>query len=224
MVWYGSKTNFLKLHNSSTNRSNLFFLKKKKNSINFFKRNVYSLSSFFFYIPSLWNFSIFKSICKNSFFIFFYSKNYFFFLPINSSLTSFKVNKNSSSISFLYFYKNIFFFTFFSYFKKIFYIFTKIFFKKLKFKGKGYYIYKTKRNTIAFQFGYSHIRRVFFFFNYVKFLSKTSILMFGLNPNTLSQAGISFKKIRPINIFTGKGVRFTRQIIYRKTGKVSSYR
>lgn len=48
--------------------------------------------------------------------------------------------------------------------------------------------------------------------------------MFGLNPNTLSQAGISFKKIRPINIFTGKGVRFTRQIIYRKTGKVSSYR
>jgi hypothetical protein len=26
------------------------------------------------------------------------------------------------------------------------------------------------------------------------------------------------------NIFTGRGVRFARQIIYKKTGKVSSYR
>lgn len=103
-------------------------------------------------------------------------------------------------------------------------MFTKLFFKKLKFKGKGYYIYKTRRNTIAFQFGYSHIRRLFFFYNYVKFLSKTSILMFGLNPNNLSRAGTSFRNIRPINIFTGKGVRFNKQILYRKTGKVSSYR
>jgi hypothetical protein len=33
-----------------------------------------------------------------------------------------------------------------------------------------------------------------------------------------------FKQARPINIFTGKGIRFTKQIIYKKTGKVSSYR
>lgn len=224
MLWYGSRSNFSKLPQSSTNKSNLFFLKKKKNSINFFRRSVYSICSFFLYIPSLWNFSVFKSINKNSFFIFFYSKNYFFFLPVNSSLVSFKINKNSSTISFLYFYRNIFFFTFFSYFKKIFYIFTKLFFKKLKFKGKGYYIYKTKRNTIAFQFGYSHIRRLFLFCNFVKFLSKTSILMFGLNPWILSKSSKKFKQMRPINIFTGKGVRFNKQIVYRKTGKVSSYR
>jgi hypothetical protein len=30
--------------------------------------------------------------------------------------------------------------------------------------------------------------------------------------------------MRPINIFTGRGVRFSRQIIYKKVGKVSSYR
>ena len=35
-------------------------------------------------------------------------------------------------------------------------IFFKVNFKKLKFKGKGYYIYKNSRNTIAPQFGYSH--------------------------------------------------------------------
>jgi len=30
--------------------------------------------------------------------------------------------------------------------------------------------------------------------------------------------------MRPINIFTGRGVRFAKQIIYKKAGKVSSYR
>jgi len=33
-----------------------------------------------------------------------------------------------------------------------------------------------------------------------------------------------FYNIKKINIFTGKGIRFSRQILYRKTGKISSYR
>tara|TARA_B100000795_G_scaffold73607_1_gene52083 strand:- start:7717 stop:7854 length:138 start_codon:yes stop_codon:yes gene_type:complete len=36
--------------------------------------------------------------------------------------------------------------------------------------------------------------------------------------------GGQIKALRPINIFTGRGVRFNKQIIYKKTGKVSSYR
>lgn len=224
MIWYGANTRFPKLNYSKTNQSSLFHLKKKKNAINFFKRNVYSLSSLFIYIPSLWDFSIFKSFSNLSYHLFFYSKIYFFFLPLNSSLISFKVSKDASVVSFFYFYKSSFFLTFFSYFKKIFYAFSKLFFKKLKFRGKGYYIYKTKRNTVALQFGYSHIRRLFFFYNFVKFLSKTSVLTFGLNPRMLSTTAITFRNTRPINIFTGKGVRFTRQIIYRKTGKISNYR
>jgi ribosomal protein L6P/L9E len=99
-----------------------------------------------------------------------------------------------------------------------------IFFKKIKFKGKGYYIYKNKRNTVALQFGYSHIKRLFFFFISLKFLSKTSILFFGLNQNSVFLASKKLFSVRPLNIFTGKGMRFTRQIVYRKTGKVSSYR
>jgi len=163
MLWYGSNTNFSKLSVSGTNRSQLFFKKKKKNSIHFFRKNIYALSSFFLYIPTLWNFSVFKKINLKNFYIFFYSKTYFFFLPVNNALLSFKINKNSSCINFFFFYKPAFFLTFFTYFKKIFYAFSKIFFKKLKFRGKGYYIYKNKRNTIALRFGYSHIRRLFFF-------------------------------------------------------------
>jgi ribosomal protein L6P/L9E len=106
----------------------------------------------------------------------------------------------------------------------LFYTFTKLFFKKIKFKGKGYYIYKNFRNTIALQFGYSHIKRLYFYFTFVKFLSKTSIILFGLNLKDISLLSKKLYSVRPINIFTGKGMRFTRQIIYRKTGKISSYR
>jgi ribosomal protein L6P/L9E len=97
-------------------------------------------------------------------------------------------------------------------------------FNKLKFKGKGYYMYKSKRNTIALQFGYAHIVRIYTFLVNLKFLSKTAVLLVGLNKNDLLSISHNFRLRRPHNIFTGKGVRFTRQIIYKKTGKISSYR
>jgi large subunit ribosomal protein L6 len=102
--------------------------------------------------------------------------------------------------------------------------FYKPFFKKIKFKGKGYYIYKNKRNTITPQFGYSHRLYLYSYFSSVKFLSKTSIFIFGLLKNDVLQIAQSVKSMRPINIFTGRGVRFSREVIYKKVGKVSSYR
>jgi ribosomal protein L6P/L9E len=102
--------------------------------------------------------------------------------------------------------------------------FSKPFFKKLKFKGKGYYIYKNRRNTITPQFGYAHRLYVYSFFTSVRFLSKTSIIVFGLLKKDVSLTSLRIKRMRVINIFTGRGVRFSRQVIYRKVGKVSSYR
>ena len=94
----------------------------------------------------------------------------------------------------------------------------------MKFKGKGYYIYKNVRNTVALQFGYSHLYYLYSFFVTVKFLTKTSVLIFGINYKDLIRSGNNLYNIKKINIFTGKGIRFSRQIIYRKTGKISSYR
>jgi hypothetical protein len=48
--------------------------------------------------------------------------------------------------------------------------------------------------------------------------------MFGNNYQDILNNSYSLYRIKKINIFTGKGIRFSRQIIYRKTGKVSSYR
>ena len=106
----------------------------------------------------------------------------------------------------------------------ILYLFYSFLFVKLKFKGKGYYIYKNYRNTIAPQFGYYHRIYVYSFFNKVKFLSKTKVLLFGLVKQDILCAAHALKQKRTINIFTGRGVRFAKQIIYKKTGKVSSYR
>lgn len=101
---------------------------------------------------------------------------------------------------------------------------TSIFFCKMKFKGKGYYIYKNARNTIAPQFGYYHRIYVYAYNVSVKFLSKTSVLLFGLSKRDILTVGYDFRSKKPINIFTGRGVRFARQVVYKKTGKVSAYR
>jgi len=49
-------------------------------------------------------------------------------------------------------------------------------------------------------------------------------MLYGTSLSDLTNVGLQIKYLRPINIFTGRGVRFNKQIIYKKTGKVSSYR
>ena len=85
-------------------------------------------------------------------------------------------------------------------------------------------MYKNIRNTIALRFGFSHRVYTYAYFVSLVFLTKTSILVFGLNKYDIMTFSHKLFKIRPINIFTGRGIRFTRQIIYKKTGKISTYR
>jgi len=182
-----------------------------------------------FYIPNSWNFVLIKKHNKmenNSanFLCYLANSCYFFVYPINLFFSVWSFTRAPFLFTIYAINRSNFLRTFWKRLILIFHSFTKIFFIKLKFKGKGYYIYKNKRNTIALQFNYSHIKRLYFYFTYVKFLSKISVILYGVNPRTLITAGNLFIKMRPLNIFTGKGVRFNRQIIYRKTGKVSSYR
>ena len=72
--------------------------------------------------------------------------------------------------------------------------------------------------------GYAHRVYVYSSAITVKFLSKTKILLFGLSKQDVMQSAYSLARVKPINIFTGRGVRFARQVIYRKTGKVGAYR
>lgn len=204
----------------------LFFKKKNKNFVTYLnKRFNFSKFKLTFSLPSLWNFILLKSFFnKKNIIIYFFNKNYFFYLPIPFKFLNFYYDFFNKGFIFFNIFINNYYRTFFFFYKTIFNSFNGFFFLKLKFKGKGYYIYKNKRNTIAFKFGYSHIKRVFFYSSYVKFLSKTLILIYGINKNFIFKNSFLFFNVRPINIFTGKGIRFTRQIIYKKAGKISSYR
>ena len=98
-------------------------------------------------------------------------------------------------------------------------------YKKFKFEGKGYYLYKSVRNTLAPKFGYAHRLYLYFFFSSLIFFSKTRFMVFfkGLSPDLLRAMSL-LATIRPHNIFTGRGVRASKGVIKTKRGKVSSYR
>lgn len=222
MQWYGvKKQSFFKNFN---NKKATFKTRFKKSSFIKNPRTNYKLFLNFLYLPSSWNFILLKK--KNTIlnYLYIYSENYFFILPFLNKFLLLKYDFQINCFIFNFFFKNNFYSLFWNYFKLIFYSFSKIFFCKLKFKGKGYYIYKNTRNTLALQFGYSHLLHLYGFFLNIKFLTKTSILLFGINFKDIFFLGYSFFQLKPINIFTGKGIRFSKQIIYKKTGKVSSYR
>jgi ribosomal protein L6P/L9E len=179
-----------------------------------------------FYVPLMWKvvFFNFVSMKRPSVLCYMYSNSYYYNLPLFRFHKQLFYDQQTHVVTLTSMYTNNFFNTYWTNLKLIFNSFSTFFFKKLKFKGKGYYIYKSSRHTLGLQFGYAHIVRIYTFFVGLKFLSKTAIMLFGLNKDDLLSVSHTFRLARPYNIFTGKGVRFTRQIIYKKTGKISSYR
>ena len=143
-------------------------------------------------------------------------------LPIHSLNLTFDINTNTLKLHSLY--PTNYYRLFYNTLRKTLKTFYVPIFLKIKFKGKGYYIYKNKRNTITPQFGYAHRLYLYSYFISVKFLSKTSILLFGFSIQDIKITSLGLKSMRPINVFTGRGVRFSKQIVYKKVGKVSSYR
>ena len=224
-MWYGFKRypnipKFFKNKSYQRNyRDRIFGKLLKRNSI-------YPSTSFRFQIPANWNFILLQPSSKmtNYTIIYAYNETYYlnFLLRLDSPDLRYDLQTRTIQIkSFVTGYNYLWFLkTLASTLRR----FHKPFFTKIKFKGKGYYVYKNFRNTIAPQFNYAHRVYVYAFSSSVKFLSKTKILLFGLSKYNILSIAHSFKRTRPINIFTGRGVRFARQVVYRKTGKIGAYR
>ena len=174
------------------------------------------------HIPFLWSIVILSTggVIK----IYLYSITYFMHTAIPSSFKNYHYDKNTRTISFANIHENNYVHLYLNNLKTLFNLSNNPCFLKIKFKGKGYYIYKNKRSTITPQFGFAHRHYIYASYVFVKFRSKTSIVLYGTSKTDLVKVGLSIKRLRPINIFTGRGVRFNKQIIYKKTGKVSSYR
>jgi len=224
-LWYGKNkiSNFKTIYKRRNYKCNAFiktlaFPVLRHGSLN----NINTL----IYVPCSWDFLILKplkSVLLNNI-IYLYSKSYFFKITFTNSNLQWYFDKQSNVLRLSNLYTPNFFKLYINLLLNTFYSFSKVFFLKLKFKGKGYYIYKNSRNTITSQFGHSHRIYIYSVFISVKFLTKTTVFLFGSSKKDVLTTGYSIQKVKPINIFTGRGVRFSKQIIYKKTGKVSSYR
>ena len=205
-----------------------FRLNKMKTHLNINLRSVNTLKFSTNYLPLLpnWNYSLVVSKSNHFKFktLYFYTTSYFFNITLPIDFANFKFDRGSRMFFFTIRLSSNYLKPYLNLVKLLFQVFYKPLFLKLKFKGKGYYIFKNQRNTITPQFGFSHRIYVYSYSTVVKFLTKTKVFLFGLSQRDLLTSGYSIKAMRPINIFTGRGVRFSKQLVYKKTGKVSSYR
>ena len=180
--------------------------------------NGFSINKFSLYLPHQWDATLLISKNQHQInkLLYLYTPTYYFKWVLNNSYLycyfdigtqTFQFSNRLAGHNSRMCYKRIL---------ELFYSFSKIFFQKLKFTGKGYYIYKTSRNTITHQFNYAHRWYIYAYFISVKFLTKRTVFLFGWSRQDLLTVGYTIQNCRYINIFTGRGVRFAKQ--------VSSYR
>jgi ribosomal protein L6P/L9E len=220
-------------YDAFNSKNSIQYFKYKKNYLNAklvktqigeLVKTINNSPTIFYVLPNNWDLVITFNNNTNFYHLFFFSKTYF----VNIIVFSKKNNLNFDLCTNQIYFNKRFTNSYVVFYNKLISLFyttlVKPIYSRLKFKGKGYYIYKSLRNTITPQFGYSHRLYLYSFFINIKFLNKTTLICFGLSQNYLNFITTKFYYWRPINIFTGRGVRFSKQLIYKKSGKVSSYR
>ena len=187
--------------------------------------NAYNWPLFEIIWPPQWHVICVKiNSALNNFYLFtFYTENWMYTIPLNTSYLLFIDNSANKIFISNFPTQPLLTKAFFKFFLSLIPI-IRFFVLKLKFRGKGFYLYKNKRNMLRFRFGFSHRVNRRFPNTHVRLTSKTSLMIFGYNWYDITHAGLYIWLVRPINVYTGKGIRFNRQIIYRKAGKMSTYR
>jgi len=98
------------------------------------------------------------------------------------------------------------------------------YFNKLIIDGKAYRITKYRRSNFKLLFGRSHrtlvITRGLFLRKKKKI--KKKFMFFGLNPRYVHRASTIAKNIRPNDMYTNRGIRYSKEINRRKLGKKGS--
>jgi hypothetical protein len=144
---------------------------------------------------------------KNNFIKYKISKKFNFFFNKNSNVLNLKLNLlfyNYNKIN--YFLKN--------------YIYSINFYfkKKIKFIGKSYKI-KKRLNKFFFKFNKSHLEMINWKNFFLKKIKKNKIL---LKTNNFIKINFLVKRIiniRKLNIFNRRGLRCSKEKIYKKIGK-----
>lgn len=152
---------------------------------------------------------------KNKF-IYIYSNKLFLCLNINNYTIIYKNSINLIELISTYPFKE---------YKKInnflnhfLFSWTTFFYKKIMFTGKGFKI-KKKKKIVFFFFNKSHVSLVICNTAIIKKINKNKLLFFYKNTNFYNTLLTKILQIRYANIYTKRGLRFSRQIILKRKGK-----
>lgn len=92
------------------------------------------------------------------------------------------------------------------------------FFSKIYFLGKGFKLKKFE-NNLFFNFNYSHTKFIINNKTLIKKIQKNKILIFSKDLSYLILFSNLIRKIRKISPYTKRGLRLSKQIIYKKRNK-----
>lgn len=91
--------------------------------------------------------------------------------------------------------------------------------QKIQFFGKGFKIKKLKKNILNLFFNKSHLMFIKWNKIFIKKIKKTKIILQSTNYNSIRLNSFNLIKHKYLNTFTKKGLRLSRQLIYKKVGK-----
>ena len=97
-------------------------------------------------------------------------------------------------------------------------------FKKIKFKGKGFRIKSFKKIKLTkFYFGRSH--KTFVFLKKIKKIriNKYKFMLLSINKKKITNLSKKITLIKKINIYTLRGLRLSKQTIFKRKGKKGTY-
>lgn len=162
------------------------------------------------------NNNYYKIILQNS------NKKFLFYVDINKS--HFKFDKNTNSIIIEKNWLNQSNNKLCKFLIKFLKSWDSYFYSKIKFKGKGFRIRFLKKNKLVkFFFGKSHKTFIFFRKIILKKISKYKFIFKSINLEKITNNSILSTHIRPINFYTLRGIRNSKQIIHKRKGKKGTY-
>lgn len=104
------------------------------------------------------------------------------------------------------------------------YSWDSYFFNKLTIDGKAYRINKLRGNNFKLMFGRSHMCLLYYknVFLKKKKKIKKKFMFYGSSKYHVDSTASTTKLVRPNDVFTDRGIRFSKQINNRKLGKKGS--
>lgn len=171
------------------------------------------------FIPYNINYTIIKNENLNTNFIYLYNDDYFFCInTINSNIC---VNEDANILKIINLDFNDKNRLFNNEINKFLFSWDYMFFNKIKFTGKGFKFKKKETNLFLF---FNRAHKCFFIGNNIILirLSKSKVILLKNNHSHLIYDSNLIRNIRANNIFTKRGLRFSRQIVLKKKGKTAA--